>query len=168
MTNTRTGSVTIDAKTGLLAITDVIRVPIKTAWTLLTNRRHVTAWWGDHVDIELRPGGKFEELWSDPEGRRSRAFGTVREVSAPFTLLLDWKEDDWPYTTTVALRLRDLGTATEITVTHNGWPIPASSAVRDTMARHYYAWKTALARLKAHAVQTHGAEPSIAPAARGY
>ncbi len=157
MTSTRTGSVTIDVDAGLLKITDVIRVPIKTAWTLLTNRRHVSAWWGDHVDIELRPGGAFEELWSDPEGHRSRAFGTVREVSAPFFLDIDWKEDDWPYTTRVSLRLRDLGIATEIAVAHQNWPTPADDGVRATMARHYHAWKTALARLKAHALQSQEA-----------
>lgn len=154
MTSTRTGSVTIDAEAGVINITDVIRVPIKTAWSLLTNRQHIRAWWGDHVEIELFPGGAFEELWTDPEGHRARAFGHVHEVSAPFALRVDWREDDWPYTTTVELRLRDLGIATEVSITHKDWPVPAGDAVRATLARHYYAWKTALARLKAYAAQS--------------
>lgn len=157
MTSTRTGSVTIDVEAGLINITDVVRAPIKTAWTRLTNRRHIREWWGDHVDLELYPGGGFEELWSDPEGHRARAFGTVHEVSAPFTLALDWREDDWPYTTTVILHLRDLGTSTAISVTHKNWPTPADDTVRDTMARHYHAWKSALARFKAYAAAPRAA-----------
>ena len=41
MTSTKTGGVRIDVQKGRLAISDVIRVPIKTAWAMLTNRQHI-------------------------------------------------------------------------------------------------------------------------------
>lgn len=153
MTSTRTGSVSIDADAGRLSMTDIIPVPIKTAWSLLTNRHHITEWWGDYVSIELRPGGTFEELWTDSEGARKRAFGTVKSLAAPFSLELTWREDEWEFVTSVRLQLRDLGKSTEVCVTHVDWPTPADDHTRDILARHYYAWKTCLRRLKLYAAQ---------------
>lgn len=151
MTSTKTGGVRIDVQKGRLVISDVIRVPIKTAWAMLTNRQHIAEWWGDYVAIELHPGGTFEELWTGPEGHPIRAFGTVREVSAPFTLEVTWREDEWAAHTIVSLHLRDLGNATEVSIVHKDWPTPMTDSVRHEMAKHYHGWKTCLARLKQYA-----------------
>lgn len=156
MTSTKTGSVHIDVEAGKLRISDVIHVPIKTAWAMLTNRQHFAEWWGDYVSIEVRPGGAFDELWTTTDGHPKRAFGTVKTVTAPFELELSWREEDWNFTTHVSLHLRDLGTSTEVTITHADWPRPASEHTRLILARHYYAWKTCLHRLKLYAAQHQG------------
>ncbi len=151
MTNTKTGGVTIDTSIGVLALSDVIPLPIKTTWTLLTSRQHIAQWWGDYVSIELRPGGGFEELWTTADGRQSRAFGTVKQIAAPHLLELSWREDAWAYTTSVHIGLRQMGSGTELTIIHKDWPAPVTDAVRGTLARHYYAWKSCLKRLKSYA-----------------
>ena len=153
MTSTKTGSVHIDAEAGKLRISDVIHVPIKTAWAMLTNRQHIAEWWGDYVSIEVRPGGTFEELWSSSDGHPKRAFGTVKTVTAPFELELSWREEDWDFVTRVCLHLRDLGTSTEVSITHADWPPSPDERTRLILARHYYAWKTCLHRLKYYADQ---------------
>lgn len=157
MTSTKTGSVHIDVDAGKLQISDVIHVPIKTAWAMLTNRQHIAEWWGDYVSIEVRPGGSFEELWTNSDGHRKRAFGTVKTVTAPFELELSWREEDWKFVTMVRLHLRDLGTSTEVTITHADWPTSPDEPTRLILARHYYAWKTCLHRLKIYAAKRHGA-----------
>lgn len=173
MTSTKTGSVHIDVEAGKLRISDVIHVPIKTAWAMLTNRQHIAEWWGDYVSIEVRPGGSFEELWTHADGHRGRAFGTVKTVAAPYELDLSWREDEWDFVTSVSLHLRDLGTYTEVSITHADWPTSPDAHTRLILARHYYAWKTCLHRLKIYAAQHHGkaagkpALPPIAPDARG-
>lgn len=156
MTSTKTGSVNIDVEAGKLRITDVIHVPVKTAWAMLTNRQHIAEWWGDYVSIEVRPGGAFEELWTNSDGHRKRAFGTVLTVAAPFELELSWREEEWNFETRARLHLRDLGNSTEVTVTHEGWPVSPDEATRLILARHYYAWKTCIHRLKHYAAQHHG------------
>lgn len=158
MTSTKTGSVHIDVEAGKLQISDVIQVPVKTAWTMLTNRQHIAQWWGDYVAMEVRPGGAFEELWTNSDGHRKRAFGTVETVTAPFELKLSWREEEWNFITTVRLHLRDLGTSTEVTVTHSDWPPSPDEHTRKILARHYYAWKTCLHRLKHYAAQHSGTE----------
>ncbi len=151
MADTKTGGVTINTETGVLALADVIPLPIKTTWTLLTNRQHIAQWWGDYVSIELRPRGAFEELWTAHDGRQTRAFGTVTQVAAPYLLELTWTEEAWGYETYVHLGLRQMGNGTELTIIHKDWPAPPSEAVRDTIARHYHAWKSCLTRLKRYA-----------------
>ena len=158
MTSNKTGSVNIDVKDGKLRITDVIHVPVKTAWAMLTNRQHIAEWWGDYVTIEVRPGGAFEELWTNSDGHRKRAFGKVKTVTAPFELELSWWEDDWEFVTTVRLHLRDLGTYTEVTITHGDWPTALDEPTRQILARHYYAWKTCLQRLKTYAARRNPQE----------
>jgi uncharacterized protein YndB with AHSA1/START domain len=143
--------VTINTDIGVLALTDVIPLPPKTTWELLTGRRHIANWWGDYVSIELHPGGAFEELWTAPDGRQTRAFGTVTQIAAPHLLELTWTEAAWGYVTNVHLGLRRMGDHTEITVIHKDWPAPPTEAVRDTLARHYHAWKSCLTRLKRYA-----------------
>jgi uncharacterized protein YndB with AHSA1/START domain len=157
MTSTKTGSVHINVDAGKLHISDVIHVPIKTAWAMLTNRQHIAEWWGDYVSMEVRPGGSFEELWTNADGHRGRAHGTVMTVAAPFELDLTWREDDWNFVTKVSLHLRDLGTHTEVAITHADWPTSPDAHTRLILARHYYAWKSCLHRLKAYAAR-HNAQ----------
>ncbi|MBN2751607.1 MAG: SRPBCC domain-containing protein [Rhodospirillaceae bacterium] len=153
MTSTKTGGVTIDTATGVLRISDTIPVPIKTAWTMLTSRQHISKWWGDYVSIELRPGGTFEELWTAPDGRQTRAFGTVKQIAAPHLLEVTWREDSWEYSTTVHVQLRQVGEGTHITIIHKDWPAPVTDLVRGMLAKHYYGWRSCLMRLKNHATQ---------------
>lgn len=156
MTSTKTGSVNIDVEAGKLRIADVIHVPVKTAWAMLTSRQHIAEWWGDYVSIEVRPGGGFEELWTDSDGHRKRAFGTVLSVAAPYELELSWREEDWDFVTRVRLHLRDLGVRTEVTITHEDWPASPDEPTRLILARHYYAWKTCIHRLKHYAAEHRG------------
>jgi len=153
MTNSRSGGITIDIESGVLRFVESIPVPVRTAWTLITARTHIAKWWGSFVSLDLFPGGGFEELWSGtPEHQQQiHALGTVLHVAAPHLLDLSWREETWNFSTEVNIRLRETLEGTEVAVSHGKWPTPVTPEVRRIIARHYYAWRMCLTRLKAYA-----------------
>ena len=46
-----------------------IDAPPESVWPLLTDPQRIAHWWGNHVWLEARPGGRFLERWTDPAGR---------------------------------------------------------------------------------------------------
>ncbi len=98
------------------------------------------------VEVDLRVGGAYRILMRGPEGQRYTAFGTYRAIEPPRRLVYTW---DWEEKenavgeTVVTVDFHDRGEATEIVVTHDGFPAPGPAR------GHAEGWESCLNRLEA-------------------
>lgn len=101
--------------------TIVIAAPPERVWRTVTDHQSRARWWA-YLDLDPTPGGRFEERWTDQDGRAVRTHGHVLESIPAERLQLSWADDDWPESTnvTIALEATDDG-ATRVTVRHSGW-----------------------------------------------
>ena len=114
----------IDVETSANRI--VIRVeigaPRDRVWQALTDGERIAQWWGDHVSLDARPGGRLTEHWTDAGGREVVTSGEVARLIASRTLELTWADDDWDEPTRVIFRLEEAADdATRLTLEHSGW-----------------------------------------------
>ena len=95
----------------IMNVTDrIIRLKVdlaadrQTVWEALTGAQHVQAWWGRHVSLTPRAGGR---LFVRGDGReQSREVrGRVLRWSPPSALELAWADAAWPAETRVNIRL---------------------------------------------------------------
>lgn len=131
----------------------VLAVPPRRAWSLLTQQEHLASWWGEHVHLDAKVGGRFVERWSDG-GRHVVTSGTVLRCEPSAALELTWMDDDWPGETKVAFRLRERGWGTSITFEHSGWDVHPESSRSALLQAHASGWSHYLAALVEYAEAT--------------
>jgi uncharacterized protein YndB with AHSA1/START domain len=130
-------------------------VPPTRAWALLTEQRHIAKCWGEHVDLEARPGGKLSETWSD--GRRTvTTAGDVTRYDPPIALEMTWADDDWPADTSVGFRLSQRGEGTRLVLDHAGWRVHPVGERQKLIDTHAAGWSRYLARLAEYAAEAGG------------
>ena len=135
-------------------------VPPTRAWALLTEQRHIASWWGEHVDLEARPGGKLSETWSD--GRRTViTAGDVTRCDPPLALEMTWADDAWPADTNVAFRLSASGGGTRLVLDHAGWSVHPVGERQKLIDTHAGGWSGYLARLAEYAAETGSAGRAV-------
>jgi uncharacterized protein YndB with AHSA1/START domain len=141
------------------AIRIELRLPVsqKEAWNLLTERRHVAQWWGEHVTLEAKPGGRFVERWSDG-GRKVVTSGEVTQYRPPSTFEMTWADDGWPAATTVAFHLTASGNATRLVLEHSGWHLHPDRTRRSLIDAHAAGWSQYMEALADHAREHSDAE----------
>ncbi len=100
--------------------TALVPAPPERIWALIAEPDGRAGWW-PYLELDATPGGRMEERWTDAGGNEMRTAGEVLEVDPPRLLRLTWKDDGWPATTEVELRLEREGDATRVTVRHSGW-----------------------------------------------
>jgi uncharacterized protein YndB with AHSA1/START domain len=118
------------------------------AWT---DPHAIMEWWIPNdgfsvpaAEIDLRVGGRYRVTMRNPDGETFHLAGTYREVAAPERLVYTW---NWEGTssdigeTLVTVEFRDLGTTTEVVLTHT---LPDVTQ-RD---RHGVGWNGCLDRLR--------------------
>ncbi len=125
-------------------------VPPARAWALLTEKQHIANWWGDHVDLHARPGGKLLERWS-AGGREVVTAGVVTRCDPPVVLEMTWTDDDWPADTRVGFRLSEYGDQTRLVLDHSGWSVHPAGGREELIAAHAAGWSRYLARLAEYA-----------------
>jgi uncharacterized protein YndB with AHSA1/START domain len=135
---------------------DSIRVEVSLAatphqaWSLLTEKQHISNWWGDHVSLEARLGGKLLERWSD-NGRQVVTSGEVTQCRPPSVLEMTWADDDWPGNTKVAFDLSTDAGGTRLVLEHSGWRIhPVANRWR-LIDAHADGWSRYLKKLVEYA-----------------
>ena len=140
-----------------LSVTRIIDAPRQRVFEAWTDPQHLQRWWGVRqgytapiVELDLRVGGRYRFGMLAPEAERPNIVGGVfREVQPPEKLSFTWAwerspEDDphWePAETLVTVEFRDLGQATEVTLTHTGFP---DAPMRD---QHTSGWQGVVQRL---------------------
>src|SRR5580692_6718447 len=106
---------------------EIAHPPAK-VWAALTTAEGLSAWFGQEVRIDLRPGGSAWMKWDSgpPAGMR------VERVEEPTVFGFTWHiyglpEDD-PRRTYVEFTLRSAGTGTQLTVVESGFAqLPADA-----------------------------------------
>lgn len=143
---------------GIEASRDVIRITVdlsgspKQAWPLLAEKPRIATWWGDHVDLQARSGGKLLETWSDGS-REVITSDKVTRCDPPFPLEMTWTDDDWPGDTRVAFHLAERGGCTRLVLDHSGWSVHPASEWQALIEGHARGWSQYLILL----ANSHGA-----------
>ncbi|HXV59182.1 MAG TPA: SRPBCC domain-containing protein [Vicinamibacteria bacterium] len=129
------------------------RAPPETVYRAFTEPSLLARWFSPSGDIgvevleyDLSVGGRYRFGFCFPDGHRTIVLGTFREISAPHRLVFTWTwEAPDPHAgieTLVIVRIEQVGSETEVVVTHERFPNWES---RD---RHDAGWSTTLDRLE--------------------
>ncbi|MEW6269500.1 MAG: SRPBCC domain-containing protein [Thermodesulfobacteriota bacterium] len=120
------------AQTARVVVLRTVRGTPDLVFRCFTEPSKLVEWFGPGearcVDarVDLRVGGRYRFEFRSPEGERSVVGGVFREIDAPRRLRFSWIWEVWktvvPAETLVTVELRPLGHATEVKVTHEGFP----------------------------------------------
>jgi uncharacterized protein YndB with AHSA1/START domain len=98
-------------------------------------------------------GGTFKEQWDE-----NITSGKVLEWRPNRTLVLSWKDTDWPGCTRVSILLSSKNASTTtVSLTHEGWDIFEKEHRKSLISAHRMGWKAHLNALKA-ACEARGEE----------
>jgi len=135
----------IERRTTAERLTLRLTVPMRalTVWQALTARAHVARWWGEHVRLEPRLGGRFVERQRDlgrNEGRDVVTTGAIIAWEPPREIALSWSDDDWSAATELRITLQDVDEGCLITLDHGGWQRLAASRRAALIEAHADGW----------------------------
>jgi len=122
------------------------REKVFAAWT---QPQHLNRWFAPSdefevsAQVDLRVGGGYRIEMKHVSGRVHTAIGEFREIAPPAKLVYTWGwlEDEIIRDTLVTIEFRDLGTSTEVVLTHELFP---DAEWRD---KHQQGWTGCMARL---------------------
>jgi uncharacterized protein YndB with AHSA1/START domain len=137
----------------------VIAAPRERVWAVLTQAEHVARWFGDHAEIDLRPGGKAAFGWTD-YGRHE---AIVERVEAPEFFSYRWarKADTAPgpgAATLVEFTLSEHESGTLLRVVETGFDslnVPEEERAKASQ-ENTEGWTSELAELKEYAERPAG------------
>jgi uncharacterized protein YndB with AHSA1/START domain len=129
----------------------LIDAPLEVVWAVITEPEHISGWFSDSTELDLRPGGKAVFNWRD----HGPVHGRVERVEPPHFFSFRWvvthsEEVDEGTSTLVEFRLTEEGASTRLTVVESGFADLA--APEEERQRHYEGhrrgWKLELAELE--------------------
>jgi uncharacterized protein YndB with AHSA1/START domain len=134
----------------------LIEAPVEVVWSVVTEPEHISGWFGDTAEIELRPGGALRLGWSD-QGHTVQ--GTIETVEPPHFLAYTWRNanpgNELPAgeSTLVEFRLSAEGDSTRLKVVESGFPrlSLAPDASQDLADGHRRGWVQELDELREYA-----------------
>lgn len=116
---------------------------IEAVWSALTTREGIRSWFGDIVEIDLKPGGEASFGWSE-YGETVHAI--VQDVDPPTRFSYRWvavntdRVDTGP-STLVEFTLSTDGSSTEVTVVESGFAALPSDIAEKCLADNTSGWK---------------------------
>jgi uncharacterized protein YndB with AHSA1/START domain len=114
----------------------MIDAPVEVVWSVVTEPEHISGWFSDSADLDLRPGGRAVLHWND--------FGTVQgrveRVEPPHFFSFRWAVDsgrdiDEGNSTLVEFSLRAEQGSTRLTVVETGFQ--GLAGPEDEKQRHF-------------------------------
>lgn len=116
----------IERRTTAECLTLRLAVPLRslTVWQALTTRAHIARWWGEHIRLEPRLGGRFVERRSDmgrDGARKAVTTGSIIAWDPPNELALSWSDDNWTAATEIRISLEDVDEGCVLILDHSGW-----------------------------------------------
>jgi uncharacterized protein YndB with AHSA1/START domain len=99
-----------------------IDAPPAVVWPIVTEARHLSGWFSDEAEIDLRPGGAMLLTWHGHGTFRAR----VETVEPPHTFAFRWlrRENNEPVegaSTLVVITLTPVGAGTRLRVVESGF-----------------------------------------------
>ena len=136
-----------------------IDAPIEVVWTVITEPEHITGWFTDSAELDLRPDGEGRFGWDVKEtSRRSVHNLRVERVDPPhfFSFRWNYPEGDEPTETNAPLvefSLEARGASTRLRLVESGLEgIARSEEERETYyAEHSSGWTRIVERLRDYA-----------------
>jgi uncharacterized protein YndB with AHSA1/START domain len=138
----------------------LIEAPVEVVWAVVTEPEHVSGWFSDSVELDLRPGGAMAVHWSG----HGTVPGRVERVEPPQLFSFRWvvaqpgEELTEENSTLVEFRLRPEGDSTRLTVVESGFSDLAGA--EDENQRHFedhqQGWKKELGELVEYVGQRSG------------
>ncbi|MCF8480822.1 MAG: SRPBCC domain-containing protein [Rhodospirillum sp.] len=138
-----------------LSLTLTLPAPPDRVWEILTGPEHIRSWWGDHVTLDARVGGKLREDWDDGTGIPMVTEGEVLTCQPPNQLVMTWKDRGWPLITRVSITLEEPAPGrTRLRLDHTGWDALGrgqGEEAKDTLlANHSAGWSIHLRDMRDH------------------
>lgn len=138
--------------------TDQTKIQIETllfvtpdrAWELITRQVHIEKWWGDHVSLEAKTGGRFREVWF-AGGKQVITSGNITLYKPPETLHLGWADEDWPGETRVIFTFAENPAGSLLMFEHTGWEIHPENKRQKLLKAHADGWSKYLNQLAEYA-----------------
>jgi uncharacterized protein YndB with AHSA1/START domain len=101
----------------------LIEAPVEVVWSVITEPQHMSGWFGDSAEIDLRPGGGLVLRWDQYD---NTVHGRVETVEPPRLFSFRWirnsgtegREED---STLVEFSLSAEGDSTRLTVVESGF-----------------------------------------------
>ncbi|HEV7254906.1 MAG TPA: SRPBCC domain-containing protein [Mesorhizobium sp.] len=137
--------------TDTIELSALLPLPQAIVWTLLTEPKHLQAWFGPYVSLEARAGGKFREEWTDDAGRRVVTTGRVEEFFPPERIAWSWADEGWGATTRVRFELVGQDDETELRLEHSGWSAFPDALGDELKREHEVGWRKHLENLARYA-----------------
>jgi uncharacterized protein YndB with AHSA1/START domain len=135
----------------------LIHAPVDVVWAVVTEPEHVSRWFSDSVDLDLRPGGRAVLHWNE----HGTVNGRVERVEPPHFFSFRWVVGPGPElaednSTLVEFSLSAEGESTRLTVVESGFRDLAGSD--DEKQRHFEShrrgWEHELGDLDDYVVRT--------------
>jgi uncharacterized protein YndB with AHSA1/START domain len=137
----------------------LIDAPIEVVWAVITDPAHVSGWFGETAEIDLRPGGRITHAWKE-EGGLTEEGGIVETVEPPRYFAYRWirgadaeaREDN---STLVEFTLTGDGEGTRLHVVETGfskldWP---EDERREDAESHREGWEHELGELSEYVLE---------------
>jgi uncharacterized protein YndB with AHSA1/START domain len=140
----------------------LVDAPPGVVWAVITEPEHISGWFSDSVEIDLRPGGKLTLIWEDDHTEHGR----VVRVEPPHYFSFRWirgsatdvRQDN---STLVEFSLSAEGTGTRLRVVETGFSKldrPEDEQARDA-EEHREGWEHELDELREYLLQQQGSSP---------
>jgi uncharacterized protein YndB with AHSA1/START domain len=100
----------------------LIDAPVEVVWAVVTQPQHISGWFSDSAELDLRPGGRVRLRWDG----RGTVHGRVERVEPPRLFSFRWVVDAdqelvEDNSTLVEFTLTAEGDATRLTVVETGF-----------------------------------------------
>jgi uncharacterized protein YndB with AHSA1/START domain len=140
----------------------LVDAPLQVVWAVITEPEHISGWFSDSVEIDLRPGGKLTLIW---EGDHTE-HGRVVKVEPPHYFSFRWirgsatdvRQDN---STLVEFNLSAEGKGTRLRVVETGFSKldrPEDEQARDA-EEHREGWEHELDELREYLRQQEPLSP---------
>jgi uncharacterized protein YndB with AHSA1/START domain len=121
----------------------LIAAPAEVVWAVVTQPEHISGWFSDSVEVDLRPGGDLVFRWDDKSFR-----GRVERVEPPQLFAFRWALTPGEAvaadnSTLVEFRLAPEGDSTRLTVVESGFDAERQEHYDD----HELGWQVELGHL---------------------
>ncbi len=132
----------------------LIDAPIEVVWEVITDSAHVSGWFGETAEIDLRPGGRIIHAWKEDRGLTEER-GIFERIEPPHYFSYRWirgaEAEAREYNSTlVEFTLTADGEGTRLRVVETGfskldWP---EDERRDDAESHREGWDRELGELR--------------------